>query len=89
MQHVTRIGIDLAKQVFQLHWGDERGPTVLRRRLSRTQRHPCVAQLRPCLIGLEACGSAHYWARELTTLGHEVRLIAPQFVAPYSEERYE
>jgi transposase len=77
------MGIDLAKQVFQLHGVDERGHTVLRRRLSRTQLRIFFAPLRPCLIGLEACGSAHYWARELTTLGHEVRLIAPQFVAPY------
>ncbi|MBU6434776.1 MAG: IS110 family transposase [Nitrospirae bacterium] len=83
MMNVTRIGIDLAKQVFQLHGVDERGHTVLRRRLSRTLLRPFFAQLRPCLIGLEACGSAHYWARELTTRGHDVRLIAPQFVAPY------
>jgi transposase len=77
------MGIDLAKHVFQLHGVDERGHTVLRRRISRAQLRPFVAQLRPCLIGVEACGSAHYWARELTTLGHDVRLIAPQFVAPY------
>jgi transposase len=83
MTHIIRMGIDLAKHVFQLHGIDDRGHAVLRRRLSRAQLRPFVAQLRPCLIGLEACGSAHYWARELTTLGHEVRLIAPQFVAPY------
>lgn len=83
MMNVTRIGIDLAKQVFQLHGVDERGHTVLRRRISRSQVRGLVAQLPPCLIGLEACGSAHYWARELTTLGHDVRLMAPQFVAPY------
>jgi transposase len=83
MTHITRIGIDLAKQVFQLHGVDERGHTVLRRRVSRAQLRPFVAQLRPCLIGVEACGSAHYWARELRALGHDVRLIAPQFVAPY------
>lgn len=83
MLNVTHLGIDLAKQVFQVHGVDERGHTVLRRRLSRTQLRPFVAQLRPCRIGLEACGSAHYWARELTTLGHDVRLIAPQFVTPY------
>jgi transposase len=77
------MGIDVAKHVFQLHGVDERGHTVLRRRISRAQLRPFVAQLRPCLIGVEACGSAHYWARELKTLGHDVRLIAPQFVAPY------
>ncbi|MGH7184430.1 MAG: IS110 family transposase [Nitrospiraceae bacterium] len=83
MTHLTRIGIDVAKHVFQVHGVDDQGYTVLRRRISRAQLRPFVAQLRPCLIGLEACGSAHYWARELTKLGHNVRLIAPQFVAPY------
>jgi transposase len=83
MMTITRIGIDLAKHVFQLHGVDERGHTVLRRQVSRTHLRPFVAQLQPCLIGLEACGSAHYWARELTKLGHDVRLMAPQFVAPY------
>jgi transposase len=77
------MGIDLAKQVFQLHGVDERGHTVLRRRMSRAQLRPFVAQLRPCLVGMEACGSAHHWARTLTALGHDVRLMAPQFVAPY------
>jgi transposase len=83
MRNVTRLGIDLAKHVFQLHGVDDRGHTVLRRQISRAQLRACCAQLRPCLIGMEACGSAHYWARELRTLGHDVRLIAPQFVAPY------
>jgi len=83
MTHITQMGIDLAKHVFQLHGVDEHGHTVLRRRISRTQLRPFVAQLQPCLIGMEACGSAHYWARELAMLGHDVRLIAPQFVAPY------
>ena len=67
MMNVTRIGIDLAKQDFQLHGVDERGHTVLRRRPSRPQLRTCFAQLRPCLMGLEACGSAHYWAREVTS----------------------
>ncbi len=83
MRPMTRIGIDLAKHVVQLHGVDDRGHTVLRRRLSRAQVRPVFAQLRPCLVGIEACGSAHYWARELRALGHDVRLIAPQFVAPY------
>jgi transposase len=85
MTHIIRMGIDLAKHVFQLHGVDDGGHTVLRRRLSRAQLRPFLTQLRPCLVGMEACGSAHYWARELTTLGHEVRLIAPQFVAPYRQ----
>lgn len=83
MMNVTRIGIDLAKHVFQIHGVDARGHTVLRRRVSRTQLRPFFAPLRPCLVGVEACGRAHYWARTLTALGHDVRLIAPQFVAPY------
>lgn len=83
MTHIIRIGIDLAKHVFQLHGVDDGGHTVLRCRLSRAPLRPFLPQLRPCLVGVEACGSAHYWARELTTVGHEVRLIAPQFVAPY------
>jgi transposase len=82
MTHLPRIGIDLAKHVFQLHGVDERGHTVLRRRVSRTQLRPFFAQLRPCLLGVEACGRAPYWARTLTTRGHDVRLIAPQCVAP-------
>lgn len=83
MTQLTRMGIDLAKHVFQLHGVDERGHTVLRRRISRTQLRPFFAQLRPCLLGIEACGSAHHWAREWRALGHDVRLIAPQFVPPY------
>ncbi len=83
MLHITRIGIDLAKQVFQVHGVDERGHTVLRRRLARSQVRAVLTQLPPCVVGLEACGSAHYWARELRALGHDVRLMAPQFVRPY------
>ena len=83
MLHVTRIGSDLAKQVFQVHGVDERGPTVLRRRLARSQVRAVLTQLPPCVVGLEACGRAHYWARELRALGHDVRLMAPQVVMPY------
>lgn len=77
------LGIDLAKQSFQLHGVDEHGHVVLRKKLSRSQLRTFVANLPPCLIGLEACGGAHYWVRELTKLGHNVRMIAPQFVKPY------
>ena len=80
---VTRIGIDLAKQVFQIHGVDERGRAVLRRRLRRAQVLEYFANLPACLIGMEACASSHYWARKLLALGHDVRLIAPQFVKPY------
>lgn len=77
------LGIDLAKQSFQLHGVDEQGYVVLRKNLNRNQLTAFIANLPPCLIGLEACGGAHYWVRELTKLGHSVRMIAPQFVKPY------
>ena len=80
---VTTIGLDIAKSVFQVHGVDERGRVVLRRRLARGQVPAFFANLPPCLIGLEACAGAHYWARELTKLGHEVRLMPPQYVKAY------
>jgi len=79
----TTIGIDLAKQVFQLHGVDQHGKTVLKRQLKRDQMHTFFANQPPCLIGMEACGSAHYWANKLQGLGHTVKLMAPQFVKPY------
>jgi transposase len=81
--NITTIGIDLAKNVFQVHGTDERGKAVLTKVLRRSQMMQFFAQLPPCLIGMEACGSAHFWARKLTTLGHTVKLMAPQFVKPY------
>jgi len=81
--NITRIGLDIAKQVFQVHGVDEHGKGVLRKTLKRDQVVEFFAQVPPCLIGIEACGSAHYWARTLTELGHTVRLMAGQFVAPY------
>lgn len=80
---ITRIGLDLAKLVFQVHGVDEHGRVVLRKQLRRDQVAAFFARLEPCLIGMEACGSAHHWARKLQALGHTVRLIAPQFVKPY------
>lgn len=80
---VTTIGIDLAKVVFQVHGVDERGKTALRKQLKRKDVLSFFANLECCLIGMEACGSAHYWARKLSELGHTVRLMAPQFVKPY------
>ena len=80
---VTTIGLDIAKQVFQVHGVDKQGKVVLRRRLRREQVAPFFANLSPCLVGLEACGGAHYWARRLSGFGHTVRLMAPQFVKPY------
>jgi transposase len=78
-----RIGVDLAKQVFQVHGVDSHEQVVCRKQLKRAQMLDFFRQCEPCLVAMEACGSAHYWARELRTLGHEVRLIAPQFVKPY------
>ncbi|SAI74247.1 Transposase IS116/IS110/IS902 family [Bordetella ansorpii] len=80
---ITAIGLDLAKQVFQVHGVDESGKPVIRKRLKRDQLTAFFAQLPPCLVGMEACASAHHWARVLRDLGHEVRLISPQFVKPY------
>lgn len=80
---VKIMGIDLAKQSFQLHGVDTSGQTVLRKKLSRKQLTAFIAQLKPCLIGLEACGGAHHWARVFKSFGHTVKMIAPQFVKPY------
>src|ERR1700716_4738812 len=80
---ITTVGIDLAKALFQVHGVDERGKAVLRKQLKRKDVLSFFANLQPCLIGMEACGSAHYWARKLSELGHTVRLMAPQFVKPY------
>lgn len=81
--NIKRIGIDLAKQVFQLHGVDGQEKVVLRKQLRRAQLLDYFKKLPPCLIGMEACGGAHYWARELQKLGHTVKLMAPQFVKPY------
>jgi transposase len=83
MKNITTIGIDLAKQVFQVHGVNARGKVVLKKAIRRQQMFAFFAGLPPCLIGLEACGSAHYWARSLTQFGHTVKLMAPQFVKPY------
>jgi transposase len=80
---IKTIGIDLAKAVFQVHGVDAHGKTVLKKQLKRTQVAEFFANLPPCLIGMEACGSAHYWARKLQGFRHTVRLMAPQFVKPY------
>jgi transposase len=80
---ITTIGIDLAKNVFQVHGANEHGKPVLRKQLKRDQFIAFFANLSPCLIGMEACGGAHHWARKLQALGHTVKLMAPQFVKPY------
>lgn len=80
---LTVIGMDLAKNVFQVHGSDERGKPLLKKQLKRAQVMPFFANLTLCKIGMEACGSAHYWARKLRALGHTVQLIAPQYVKPF------
>ena len=80
---ITTIGIDLAKAVFQVHGVDGRGKVLVRKQLKRKDVVGFFANLEPCLIGMEACGSAHHWGRTLSGLGHTVRLMAPQFVKPY------
>ena len=83
MTEITTVGLDLAKSVFQVHGTDEDGKPVMRRKLRRGQMLGFFSGLSPCLVGMEACASAHYWARELQALGHEVRLIPPQYVKPF------
>ena len=80
---ITTIGIDLAKDVFAVHGVNGGGKPVLRKQLKRSEMAKFFANLEPCLIGMEACGSAHHWARKLEEFGHTVKLMAPQFVKPY------
>ena len=83
MQSITTIGLDIAKSVFQVHGVDANGQVVIRRQLKRRYVLAFFQKLTPCLIGIEACGSAHYWSRELQALGHTVRLMTPSYVKPY------
>ncbi|CCW17778.1 transposase [Sphingobium indicum BiD32] len=80
---ITTSGLDLAESVFQAHGIDEDGNAVLVKKLYRKQMLPFFSKLPPCLIGVEACGTAHYWARTLAAMGHEVRLIPPSYVKAY------
>jgi len=80
---VTTIGIDLAKSVFEVCGADARGKVVLRRTLRRAQLAGFMSQLTPCVVGLEACGGAHHWARRFAAAGHTVKLMSPALVAPY------
>lgn len=80
---ITTVGIDLAKEIFAVHGVDQRGKAVLRKQIRRSEMAKFFANLEPCLIGMEACGSAHHWARKLQGFGHTVKLMAPQFVKPY------
>jgi len=83
MQTVTTIGLDIAKSVFQVHGVDAQGKVIVRRQLKRRCVLAFFQKLPPCLIGIEACASSHYWSRELQALGHTVRLMPPAYVKPY------
>ena len=83
MEEISTVGIDIAKSVFQVHAIDVDGNVVVRRQLRRQQMLKFFAQVPPCLIGIEACGTAHYWARQLSAFGHDVRLMPPAYVKPY------
>jgi transposase len=80
---ITTVGVDLAKQVFQVHGVDAHGTVVVRKQLRRKEMGTYFTKLPPCELGMEACSSSHYWARRLQGLGHRVKLMAPQFVRPY------
>ena len=83
MSEISMIGLDLAKNVFQVHGIDGSGSVVLRRQLRRGQVEKFFAQLAPALVGMEACGSAHHVGRWLSAMGHRVSLLPPQYVRPY------
>jgi transposase len=87
MGQVVVVGLDIAKSVFQVHGVDADGEVVVRRRLRRSRVLPLFATIEPCRIGIEACASGHYWARELRALGHDVRLMAPSYVKPYVQRQ--
>ncbi|MCC5958588.1 MAG: transposase [Rhodobacteraceae bacterium] len=80
MNEITTVGLDLAKNVFQIHAVDSAGAVVIRRQVRRAQVPLFFSRLSPCLVGMEACAGAHFWARELAKFGHEVRLIPPSCV---------
>jgi len=83
MEEVSTIGLDIAKSVFQVHGVDVAGAVVIRKRVSRAKVLAYFGELPPCLVGIEACPSAHHWGRELQALGHTVRLIPPSYVKAY------
>ena len=87
MSEVITIGLDIAKHVFHVHGADERGRTMFSKRISRGKLLDFFAAQPSCKVALEACGGAHHWARQLTQLGHEVRLIPPAYVKPFAKRQ--
>ena len=83
MKKFIRVGVDLAKNYFQIHALASEGAPAVTRKLKRSKMHEFFSQIEPCLVGMEACGSAHYWARELKGMGHEVLLMPPAYTKPY------
>lgn len=81
--HPTTIGLDLAKHIFQVDGVDAAGKVIIRKKLRRSELKAFFEKLPPCLVGMEACGTAHYWGRELAALGHDVRLMPAAYVKPY------
>jgi transposase len=86
---VATIGLDIAKTIFQVHGVDAEGRVVVRQRFTRRRVLAFFEKLEPCLVGIEACSTSHYWARELIARGHEVRLMPAQYVKPYVKRREE
>jgi transposase len=88
MNEISMIGFDVAKNVFQVHGVDGSGKEVLRKQLRRSAVEKFFAKLPPCTVGMEACGSAHHWARVIGRHGHEVKLMPPAYVKPYGAPRW-
>ncbi len=83
MKKFIRVGVDLAKNYFQIHALASEGAPAVTRKLKRSKMHEFFSQIEPCLVAMEACGTAHYWARELKAMGHEVLLMPPAYTKPY------
>jgi transposase len=83
VKNITTIGIDLAKNIFQIHGVDAKGKVVLQKRVTRSKLMETMSKVPPCLVGIEACGGSNYWYRELKSLGHDVKIMSPQHVKPY------